>query len=88
MIIIYWNVKFNKVFVPFGNCVASKVLRVSGVCNFVDEPAADISRYSTPVPVIALIFVLLCVDIPTEEEAPVILLQPSILIIGSESEVN
>ena len=53
-----------------------------------DDPAADISRYSTPVPVITLIFVLLCVESPADEETPVILLQPSIRIIGRKIEVN
>jgi hypothetical protein len=65
------------------------VSRVSEVCNLVeDDPAADISRYSTPVPVITLIFVLLCVESPADEETPVILLQPSIRIIGRKIEVN
>ena len=62
---------------PLGSCVASKVFNVSGFWSLVDDdPAADISRYSTPVPVAAL--ALLLVEIPTEE-APVKLLQPSII---------
>ena len=62
---------------PLGSCVASKVFNVSGFWSLVDDdPAADISRYSTPVPVAVL--ALLLVEIPTEE-APVKLLQPSII---------
>ena len=62
---------------PLGSCVASKVFNVSGFWSLVDDdPAADISRYSTPVPVAAL--ALLLVESPIEE-APVKLLQPSII---------